>query len=343
LTDLFDRIAAQALSLGMTVRSRARSRFEPTSDWPGQELPKPADADSLEAESSPSFPRSAVSRQAEPIPAIASSTEDMDKRDGPPQPVRTVAAKGGAGVVRKSADGPEGGAIVRPPRHPDRVPPGVTGPAVPRAHHVLNPDPALAPERPDDRPAVHRRTPHRPSGAPVMRQGAPILSADHPAAPASTPLKAFESAMPADSPVIDFEPTQQPAPAAGDTTPHSPRLVAPMSPVLPPDTTRHPGINAAGSPSSILVEQAPLDVPASAPWTPDRAAVGQSAPSRPDNRSRSQPDSGRPAPPAPTPPIEITIGRLEIRAEAPPPPRPARPFQPHLDLAAYRAKREGRE
>jgi hypothetical protein len=41
-----------------------------------------------------------------------------------------------------------------------------------------------------------------------------------------------------------------------------------------------------------------------------------------------------------SPVIEITIGRLEIRPEAVPTSRKSRPFEPHQDLAAYRAVRE---
>jgi hypothetical protein len=46
--------------------------------------------------------------------------------------------------------------------------------------------------------------------------------------------------------------------------------------------------------------------------------------------------SETPLPPA----IEVTIGRLEIRAEPVAATSPAKPFQPHVDLAAYQARRE---
>jgi hypothetical protein len=64
-----------------------------------------------------------------------------------------------------------------------------------------------------------------------------------------------------------------------------------------------------------------------------RAETGRLPPTR---GSLPEPRPDTPAPPA----IEITIGRLEIRGEPAAAPRPGKPFQPHLDLAAYRAARE---
>ena len=73
--------------------------------------------------------------------------------------------------------------------------------------------------------------------------------------------------------------------------------------------------------------------PLAPPPTGRRAETGRFSPTR---GSLPEPQPATPAPPA----IEITIGRLEIRGEPAVAPRPGKPFQPHLDLAAYRAARE---
>jgi hypothetical protein len=62
---------------------------------------------------------------------------------------------------------------------------------------------------------------------------------------------------------------------------------------------------------------------------------GQRARRRQGSELEARPDSKTPAA------IEITIGRLEIRTEPVALPRPSKPFRPNIDLATYKARREG--
>jgi hypothetical protein len=95
---------------------------------------------------------------------------------------------------------------------------------------------------------------------------------------------------------------------------------------------------------SAAVTERPVPTTADQRGAPDRRtrsapeAQGQTAVAA---RTSGPPDSAAGAGSETTPPvIEVTIGRLEIRAEPAAVSRPAKPFGPYLDLAAYRAHRE---
>jgi hypothetical protein len=336
MTDLFDRVAARSLGLGLTLRPRSRSRFEPATDMPSLEMPpmEPPDVEAITPTVSSHAPRNPVTG---PIP-VASATEGAGWA---PEP--DVLAGTDDDPIAGSANqqiGPPMGQSLRHPMLPPEVPREAAARAMP------------APSVLDSRSADDRQSRIRigvPSEALRIPSGSYAARAD--ALPDRLPARALEHDGP---PRRALRTTISPRPRSA---PGLPLGEASTAAALPPD---RPSTVAAILPDGPLLAAALLD-PSLRPLT---SATVQSVTATierdeaPDSQVLSPPQAPRQAtggPPSsrpqdnstgprfersPTPAIEVTIGRLEIRGEPLPGPRSAKPFRPHIDLAAYRASRE---
>jgi hypothetical protein len=317
VTDLFDRVAAQALGLGLTLRPRARNRFESGSEFPEWEMPDSPAADE-ESSSYTSWPTSP--RGAEAAPPVVPATDAANHvRRSPlrnPAPTRFDALPLNGPRAQQSPPNP-----TDPPDVPAALNSGLirSNPDAPRRADGISADPSASFE-PGDTPltpdAVHTARTIVPSGA----RSAHPADTDPPQrqTPATSPLPR-PSTRPADMrPIASLASDISPSPL--DTPPlAAPTVDARVRRLEPPVETQS--------------AEAPGRQPLPAPWTPGRA--GRS----PDNQGHARTDPARVQPKAP-PAIEITIGRLEIRAEPGAASRPAKPFEPHVDLATYRTRRE---
>ena len=87
MTDLFDRIASQALGLGLTLRLRTRSRFEPGSEFTGLETPGSELSEAEQA--TPTTSTAARPVAAEPLTGpvpTASATDAVERMWRAPEP-----------------------------------------------------------------------------------------------------------------------------------------------------------------------------------------------------------------------------------------------------------------
>jgi len=359
VTDLFDRAAARALGLGLALRPRGRSRFEPETEPPGFAIPdsEPPAAGAMPptAEATPVVEGRPPRRSAASV-APARSPDRVPSEPQPHSPPPYAADSSG------SAADPAVGQNA-PPQPPIRAS-GTSREAVAGAL----PAPLVVAARAADEPASPPPfagtevpvAPRRPS--PAVAAPAASLRPVEPPAGTSSQLSALPSRLSA-STAAPLPSASASARAAALPRPEPPSATAAVTaltqaiprPEAPPPAafaataltraTAQPDVFRRGSPPPALdTERLVL------------STAGQRG--EPDRRMRSAPEAsgrtvvaarasgpldgaaGAGTETAPPPVIEVTIGRLEIRAEPAAVSRPAKPFQPHLDLAAYRAQRE---
>jgi hypothetical protein len=352
VTDLFDRVAAQALGLGLTLRPRVRSRFEPETDMPADTPesgiwwrdparladasppplvatdpvgPSAIDSGPASRAREPEANRTRISADpgsdgtanARPAPGIA-SPDPLSESPAVPAPRRNVQP-----LAATAATPPVLRNVI--PRDPDAAPPREAdrdgGPVPVDAPRIPLPgQPVRAPVRSDPPPAR--------DAARVTRPG-PILENTQPPVRPSPPAVPFDRAPSLARPLMEMAALMMPDPPPRQESAETP---APSMPEPPPRRE-----SAAERPSPLAEDR----------FEPDRRSPQVASANRRPVETKSPPpalgrlgerrsDAGAPPPPA----IEITIGRLEIRGEPTVPPRQGKPFQPHLDLAAYRAARE---
>ncbi|TDH62140.1 hypothetical protein E2C06_13275 [Dankookia rubra] len=320
MSDLFDRVAAQALGLPSALRPRPRSRFEPeTVDERGFSTDPPhAEAHDLDgpgtAEPGTGLP-DAVGVTAVPavqVAADAAAATQHGPTGAPPavrvQDLRAVALPV---VGAKTGAAPEHGS-----RHPDSAPERASA-GEGSKHPLMAQD-----EAPDLRQAPSMTLPGDSplSNADVGRSLVP-----------STPVRPTAGLA---------APARQ---AVRQDPPGGPHGAA----IAPPTRaeTRYSGV-AESAPGDRSAEP-PRPVPSLPPGAPVVAPAshfalppGRAAASLP-GRDEAAPRSPDALPQAALPSaVEITIGRLEIRADPAPAARPAKLLAPHLNLAAWRAQRE---
>ena len=348
MTDLFDRVAAQALGLGLTLRPRARSRFEPEANLPEADISWRDPAAAADVATA----HVAMGTVAPPAADGSPTGEPAPHRDATPAGVPAANAPPAGGAAPAEALG--------------------EAPTVPVPRRSIQPDtPRLAATAmPPPRSAV-RRSPDLSPRQQVERAGGPI-EGGAPAFPGSgqTVRETTRSDLPAvrtaprDTRLGQADPTNQPAgtlmppeQSPDDTAPRGPAPAATAAGKLQPTiaerrapTSAERVVSAnthAGQPTP-SERRGPTGGERMTPDAADRPAGEPDRQLLPTARTaarRAETMPARPtgagqAEPRPQPTIEITIGRLEIRAETAVAPRPAKPFQPHLDLAAYRAARE---
>lgn len=215
-----------------------------------------------------------------------------------------------------------------------RQPPAVAAvsdPVPARTPPVTQPRDAAAPVAAAQ---VHPRTTHAEPAPPTPTA----------ATPASSPRGSVQS----EAVVATIRPAPKPEPPAGPATPAAaitpPGTDVPAELPVPPTTPilSEPIRPVADAAPAEPVDTAPppiVERDAPAPTPADRPS--QAILPRPIDRAAAQ-ITPRPEPvPAASPPpqVQVTIGRIEIRGAAPPP--PAKPRAPAMSLDDYLAKRAG--
>jgi hypothetical protein len=309
MTDLFDRVAAQALGLNLALRPRTRSRFEPESLGP--EIDDVAVG--FAEQGQPAIPPPAPGEMSDEPHFFGAETAAQQHVQI--QPVQSDVEF----AELKSSAAPSNQSENRPPR--PLAPLYQTQEDDQKSHPPLRGQTAsyeISPElvAPEDMSSLE------------AWRAAPERGGD----------RISPTALPDEKRKV---PISEPA-NAGSNYHRPPAIHASPTPIV----TSSVEINNAST--------SPPPSPQSLPRKPTRQVELDGAADPPAPEHRRQPDFGPPqrshvereqiARPvvAPSPPdIAITIGRLEIRAEPQAASRPAKPFQPHLDLAAYRARRKG--
>ena len=336
MTDLFDSVAAQALNLGLTLRPRTRSRFEPGIEIGEADAP---DAMALDVPTPPSIPKLA-DRRAEP--AVARSPADngavhpyppMASSPLPDQPLSPTTETAPRPQSHRSA-----GPVVPPPM------PDAAGPVTEPTDDPAEPT-RLEPQRASFivasvPPAPTNGRQAAPLGLTAAssppRSPPPVSSGPSPSSSAGAQASAVPGRAPPPTPAVTPMPERSEAPP-----PLSP---APTSRKREPDEPPPPAVKPATAgfvappPEMPSIRDQAVRITEPARHRLDLPPVSADSRSR---RSSHGPAAVAPEAVSPAA-IEITIGRLEIRAEAPSPPRASRPFQPQVDLETYRKRREQR-
>ncbi len=319
MSDLFDRVAMRALGSEANLRLRPRTRFEPM----------------IAPEIAPEFAPKIASAIAPGVTSTASTDQPLSIDDDP----LAAGATPPTTVVGENA--PDAGAA---PSERGRSPPldAITtlsepmprdpgGADQPREELFLGEARLELPaERQEGRP------PARPARMAAPATANSIVSPRAVATPpASDAVPATDTSEP--PPPLPPLPRQSIAVAAASPTARAVTSVVEAT-VSPPPRTSPAARNSDGAP-------------------PNAPTLGELAPAPRNERTREDPlgvqarskierlspvrEASAVVASATPAPIEITIGRLEIRAEAPAAqPRAAKPFAPHVDLAAYRARKD---
>ena len=341
MSDLFDRVAMAAIGSPSAVRTRRRSRFEPLPEIADAIAPAPrneARADGIVAAA-----RSVVSGFGS---AAADGSEMAEQSRGMAGgPIGTSVTPDG-GAARAVAPEPRSDARHDRADNLERAFADLRGARSPGASRASDEPQSLreaAAPQADAAVTTSRQRDLRPDG---------VMRSDRDPAPAPTALvaTAMQPAPVGDRSVADDRATDQPLSlstvrvAAGDghATVHPARQTdgreAASGSLDLAGEPRVPAIAAGGK--GLLA--APVRSADPLAWPGDRADRQHPAPVA----TVRQPRQGISPGTAPSPAtVEVTIGRLEIRAAAPATPgeRPKRAFAPHLDLEAYRARRDRRE
>lgn len=360
MTDIFDRVAMQALGSASTLRARVRSRFEPPlgrAAGPAESGPIWAEVDPLAsgaATTPPSTP--GVVKPPEATAPRTSGTEFDVAGDTHFDPTELSPGQTPAG--------PQGRA---PSASAHAAPDSAIGAAAP---------PSAGAEPPSNgAPLSIRPAPSSPSLPAAEPRPGPVSGRER----SSDVAAAFSAGPRPASPRSDGSWSDDDGPKnlePNDLKPDGPRRFAVPEPTTPRDDENDPAeiailrATTSGGHAPSERREGPGDPgrPLTSPLaggdsrTEDRA-IAPPAPAEPaevNPRPRQFDDPlgvnararieghlsefarrpGPTSPSSPPSPIEVTIGRIEIRAGAAPPPRPATAFAPHLGLAAYRARRE---
>ncbi len=333
MSDLFDRMAMRALGSEANLRSRMRTRFEPAV-----------------------LPVRGLSIDPAPMLEDTPAVEDDSLADGAltvahtPRPSfrrgehRAVGSDNTQSVARPDTSRAEGDSRAKDDAGAPR--------SIAARRHRSAPESLTTWE---DEPVMGAEPP-RPRSAPPLTSAAPLDEGRR--EPGTSRLLASSPPTAAPMAPATIRPASEPTKTrrASDPAP-SPASTRPLSASTTLDRASSPGVEAvlekeADPPSSHAPKPAELghatDTPArdAAPrfataertW---RDPLGVEARARIERRSAtSDARMSDTTAPAAVAPIEITIGRLEIRADPKPPPRPAKAFAPHVDLATYRSRRE---
>ncbi len=334
MTDLFDRAAMLARGSRSALRARPRSRFEPEPGLGpglGGDEPIAMEGDPLASGALDTRPPATVSFATSTDKSISAGIASRDEDRLTAIPRRETRPDAVAGADLETPD------TERLTFAPDDRTDQDRAPALTRA--VFN-SPRAADSHADRRlEHIDRLGSQEPNDA-----FAPT-SASTASLPERNPVGRPES--PLSRPVIPREPESQASPPVRSRRP----------PPDEPEVHRDRGREATVGADTLLPEaKADQDISGGRTRRSERgssASTGAGEARRPGlfkdplgvtarARVEGRLSDSAPRPPkaeAPAP-IEVTIGRLEIRAGAAPPPRPARAFAPHLDLAAYRSRRE---
>ncbi len=303
MSDLFDQVAMLALGSEANLRPRPRTRFEPM------------------------MASEITSRLGlAPMPDEPLPVED--------DPLAAGAAPSGP---------PSRQAARRTELH--RVEPGGSRPAE-------RPDITPRPGAADAVPTIERRRDTQALGSLANTNGEigadtdppGLLRASTPAPPiverprepaAPSPIAATPTRT---APTIPAPPPARLTPLTSTVEQSAPRS---LEPVVDEEAASSQSRTPAPDPLPLVTVSPTLD----GALSPIRTAPGWKDPLGVQARARIERLSTAPvaresAPALPPVPIELTIGRLEIRADSKPAPRAAKPFAPHLDLAAYRSRRD---
>lgn len=320
MSDLFDRVAMRVLGSQANLRPRRRTRFEPML---GPESISNADfaAPTHAIASLDNDPLAAPATALDHAPSVTARRKErsagpLERHDGRD-----------SSSLQPISESPTNG-----PRSVD-----VEGRRATEPHLSLEAQAreAVSAETDDD--------PAQPILFSATSKGATEpASVPPPAARRNTDaVRSSSTSLPVDAewPARDLANVEGPTPARATET------ITASAPIVA--TSRQPIPTAPTMGSSRLgvvgESQGPTDSAVSSPdTTPLADPLGVRARARIEQRPSGVALRMTPAP-ASTPPVEVTIGRLEIRAGSPPPPpSAARAFAPHLDLAAYRARKEGK-
>jgi hypothetical protein len=310
VSDLFDRIAAQALGLPSALRPRPRSRFEPEAFEGSGFGTDEARAGAFEMDG---FAAVTEVQVAADTAAVADDSPETAS------PAKQVAAPSSGDATDTSA-GPN-----EAPRHfkaaPARAPAGADDRAVPLAQgeeQGVRPTPTLG-----EQGADHTRAA---GPALTLAVGEPVRTAAGPRDPSRQAARGVlgggvldEAIAPPPRPMGRHTAPSKAWPERGDAAPSAPATGLP------------PGAPAVAQ--ALRSVQPPARVETVVPVR-DRGSV------RPPNASLPAAPPHAESRPAPAPSVEITIGRLEIRADPAPAARPTKRWEPHLDLAAWHGRRE---
>jgi hypothetical protein len=311
MSGFLDRLSRRTLGEASGLALRRRARFEPA---PGMaEIATPVLAEGPAGETAPAGEIAAdpVSAQLDHPPARPVEQQDRI-------PVANAAMPAEAAPAYRPQEAPE-------PAAEQPVPPGA-GPSRPESR----PNRALPPAPAQD----HARKPE-----PAMRPGTPLSAQPLPVSPPAPP------AFPPPAPARD----RAAKPPASEPDPEAVRMARPPADARLP--ARRADVAPLPPPARLQGEQVqPAARPAAPriPPLPARPAANEAA------RETSPAASRRDAVPMPdipaaspvvTPQVEVRIGRMEIRANAPPPaakPRRASALSRLPSLADYLARPRGR-
>ena len=328
MTDLFDRVAMRVLGSQANLRPRRRTRFEPMiGSQPSSKTDQAAPWDIAPIEDDSLAVSEFIVEQAQAVaPRQTAKTivSAADPHVSVPSSSAPLAQTGGLPADRHLPTSEE----ERPPTEPTaRGQQAIAASSsAPRAEEATaqQASPSISKQATAPPPIVH----------PAVRRDA--------VAGGST-LRALHGDI--DPPV------ERPATVNGSTSPvtietvtietaavGAPIIAASARPVASAPTSRPPRPDVA-SENQTRTNVTPSSTPDAEPLLDP---LGVRARSRIEQRPSEAHARPYLAPPLASPtPVEVTIGRLEIRAEsASPAARPTRPFEPHLDLAAYRARKE---
>lgn len=293
---------------------------------------------------------------ASPRPFFAPETvweETEGLEDGPPQAPETERPEHGSPrrpLARRSPAGPLPTAALLDAAAPSALPPpaawrvGADGPPAPAqaarpsvpsdAPAPRPPDPSAPPvspaqQAPDEKPPVGVT----PRARPMTSTGSPVAEAAAMPAPAPRPLIEANRDVPVPQASESLAPTERAHP--GPSAPLSPPLTSDPARVSAPAASAEAAMSPRRAVSVETVTAESEDAPTLSE-TPGRrpAVIVRAAPAPPPAARPSEPVARETPPPAPT--IQVTIGRIEVRAAAPAPrAASARPTPPKLTLEEY--------
>lgn len=162
------------------------------------------------------------------------------------------------------------------------------------------------------------------------------------------PAASIEPAPPSDL-ATPFGAISQPGGSPGDDVPVKaapPALARPVEPWRRPDTPVKPGAMPPVEPIPAPPTQSRLLIPPAGPLVPLADSLAPVEPAAQTGRRQSVPQAAvslSTEPPGETSTLQVTIGRVEVRAVNPPAPRPAPPrSRPVLSLDSYLKQRRER-
>lgn len=339
MSDYLSRLAKRASGRGDTVRPRLRSFFEPAwvtpgvgAGWLESSVPEGARAMSgslplVPGDGEPTRPRTAVRQPRVQLPGAGTPHGPPAPGDGSPETAPIPLARSGS-QAPPPARPPVAGAVREPA-------PGQSPPTIPpdesRAEEQEIKEPEAARRRRPKMPApAHPRTDDAAGGGKRDGESRGVVTAEPPRRVAGKAGRAERAGLIAPPTDLPSGASLRPAVAADQATP-------------PPEAGRS-GAEYRKGPHQVPTAEPPRRVAGKA-GKAERAGLIAPSPDLPPStklrsssgHTRSAPRSGRSGTErraeatAPDPVINITIGRIEVRAV--PPPRNERAPSPRIDRA----------